>query len=343
MTNHAPIRIAILGAGIFARNVHAPTLLELSDRYEIVAVYNRRRESARPLAHQLAEALGEEPRIYDDLNSLLARDDLDAVDIVQPIAVMPDTVRRALAAGKHVISEKPAAPDVATGRQLLADAAPYMDAGQVWMVAENWRYESAYVEAKNVVANLISHRPMVFHWARYSDFPNNVYYQTEWRRNESYPGGLVLDGGVHFVAALRHILGPITEVRASAAALNPNIPPVDTVSATLTFANGTVGTLIMCWAHGMPWEEPLNISSEMGALRVEFGRLELATGGATNTQELPHRDGVRREFEAFADAIQHGTPHRNSPAEAVQDVAVIEALLRAAETGQPVQPARIVE
>jgi len=50
---------------------------------------------------------------------------------------------------------------------------------------------------------------------------------------------------------------------------------------------------------------------------------------------------VDGELAAFAAAIRSGAPHRNSPVEGLRDVALLEALLRAAETGTRIAPARI--
>jgi len=68
----------------------------------------------------------------------------------------------------------------------------------------------------------------------------------------------------------------------------------------------------------------------------------VATGSDTYALELPEQQGIREEFAAFAAAVRDGAPHHNTPDQAVQDVAVIEAILRAAETGERVAPERIV-
>src|SRR5690554_3940609 len=94
----APIRIAIVGAGIFAHDVHLPAIQSLSDRYELVAVCSRTAESAQ----KLADAAGKPLDITTDYDALLARDDIDAIDVVVTINLLPDFVEKALASGKHV-------------------------------------------------------------------------------------------------------------------------------------------------------------------------------------------------------------------------------------------------
>ena len=86
-------------------------------------------------AGALADLLPQPVDVYQDIDALLERDDIEAVDIVLPISIQPEIVAKALAAGKHVISEKPVAPSVADGQQLVDLYRQYPDL--VWMVAES--------------------------------------------------------------------------------------------------------------------------------------------------------------------------------------------------------------
>ena len=331
-----PIRLALIGAGIFARTAHVPALLALPDRFTIAAVCSRRRSSAEALAADLPYPV----EVCDDIDSLLARDDIEAVDLVLPIPILPDLIAAALRAGKHVISEKPATPDVATGQRLLDLFAQHSD--QVWMVAENWRYEPAVVQAAQLVQMGEIGRPLVCHWAIHSDMTSdNPYYATAWRHEEEFPGGFLLDGGVHHIAALRLILGEIDAVSAISARNRPDLPPVDTLSATLRFENGAIGTHLVSYAAPAPWDSALHIVGDHGALRLHRGELSVTRAGRTDVIDLPDTSGIQLELAAFAAAVRDHQPHANTPHEGVQDVAVIEALMRAAESGERVSPARV--
>lgn len=332
-----PIRLALIGTGIFARDAHIPTLQALGDAFEIVALCNRSREPAEDLAAELGTPVD----VTTDLDALLARDDIDAVDVVVPIHTLPSVVEQALAAGKHVISEKPVAPDVATGRRLLALYGQHAD--RVWMVAENWRYDHVMSGAAEIIRRGDIGRPLLVDWALRSDFsPSNKYFSTTWRRENRFPGGLLLDGGVHYAAALRMLAGEVASVSAVATQHSPDLPPVDTLSATLVFENGALGSFGVTYAAGGPWPWALTVTGDEGALRISDGVISVATGSDTYALELPEHQGIREEFTAFAAAIRDGAPHHNTPDQAVQDVALIEAMLRAAETGQHVAPERIV-
>jgi predicted dehydrogenase len=336
MTN--PIRLAIIGSGIFARDEHLRALKGLEEQFEVVAIYSRSLANAIALAKTLPHAV----EAYEDLGLLLARDDIDAVDIVLPIAVQPAVVEAALRAGKHVISEKPMAPDVATGRRLLATAAELTRAsGKVWMVAENYRFEAAFDAAAQAVREGTLGRPVQFFWSRFMSIsPQDKYYQTTWRRDNSFPGGFLMDGGVHNMAAMRTIMGEVDSVSAFVTQVRPDLPPADTLSATLRFASGAFGVYTQTFAANGPWDRFAHVIGDLGALRVNPGLLEVTAGGLTTSQNF-EIDNVQAELADFARVIQEGQPLRSTPAEALQDVALLEAMFDSARTGQAVAPARI--
>lgn len=325
-----PIRLALLGAGIFARDAHLPALRNLSAQFEIVAVYSRTAATARALATEIGPSV----KIYTDLTELLMAPDIDAVDVVLPIPVMPPVVAQALASGKHVISEKPLAPNLATCRQLLAC---YQREQQVWMVAENWRYESAYIKAAELVKHGAIGQPVTCHMALYLPMPaTSKYFNTLWRRTGEFAGGALMDGGVHHIAALRLVVGEITAVTAMTAHASTTFATADTLSATLDFANGAMGSYLVTYATGAPWPGYLHVVGDQGALRIQRGEIELTQGTQTEVLTCRKFDGVENELAAFAAAIQDGQPHLNTPEEGLTDVAVIEAMLRSAKSGMQV-------
>lgn len=330
-----PLRTALVGAGVFAREAHLPALRDLRDDYVVTAVYSRTRENAEKLAAQLETP----PDVYTDLAALLAREDIDVVDLVLPIEQLPAAVDMALASGKHVISEKPVTPTVEEGKRLLSIYTNHPS--QVWSVAENWRYEPAFARAAEVLPEI--GRLTVWHWALHNNLtPSNKYYQTDWRRSGTFPGGFLLDGGVHQVAALRQILGEVSQISAFTAQIRPDLPPTDTLAATLQFESGLIGTLTMTFAAGTHVPTYLTIVGERGTLRVDRGFLEVTVDGTTRTETLPEVRSVHEELADYARTIRGEKPLRNTPQQALQDVAVIEAVLRSGETGERVQVERFV-
>ena len=78
--------------------------------------------------------------------------------------------------------------------------------------------------------------------------PGNKYYHTDWRRSGTFPGGFLLDGGVHHVAALRQVVGEIVSVSAEVRQVRADLPPADTLSAALEFESGVIGSYSVTYA-----------------------------------------------------------------------------------------------
>ena len=346
------VRIAMVGAGIYTRDAHLPALARLQERFELAAIFSRSESSARALAehwHALTAAAGHEagaappagpsaPELFTDFAALLARDDIAAVDIALPIPVQAPIVAQALAAGKHVVSEKPIAPTRAEAQSLIDLHRRRPEC--VWMVAENWRYEEAFVRAAQLLQRGAIGHPVVAHWAQYTPMtPASKYYVTDWRRAGEFAGGLLLDGGVHYISALRMLLGEVTTVAAMVKKASLDLNPVDTLTATLQFASGVQVSYLNTFAVGTPFSATLTIVGDGGSLRVERGKLELAgpagaaPGKGVEEIRCAFYNGVENELAAFGAAVAEGAPHRNSPLEALTDFAVVEAMLASAADG----------
>lgn len=333
LTPQNRIRLGLIGAGIFAREAHMPSLNELRHHYDLIAVYSRTNGSARARADQWQADGVTRPDVYTDLAALLHREDIDAVDIVLPIELIPDVVELALRAGKHVISEKPIASSLIVAQHLMAIHQNHTP--QVWMVGENWRYESAYRLAAEMVQQGAIGAPMLAHFSAHVEMsPNNKYWQTGWRREWEYIGGWLLDFGVHHVAALRAALGEIVDVQATAMLANPQLKTLDTLAATLRFESGVLGTYNITCAAKSQWTPHLQIVGDAGSLMAQSGKIELVNSAENRVIECPARDGVVKELDAFAQAILHGHPHLNTPHSALRDVAVVEAMLESSASGE---------
>lgn len=138
--NERPIRVGMAGVN-FGAVVHIPGFQ--SEGLEVVAVCARRRETA----DEAAERFGI-PNVFTDYDAMLKLDGLDAVSIATPEALHAPMTLAALAAGKHVICEKPFATDQASACQVL-DAA--RGSGLTAMVGHEFRFASARMRAKELI------------------------------------------------------------------------------------------------------------------------------------------------------------------------------------------------
>ncbi len=92
------IRAAVIGTGFIA-GLHIDALRRTGD--QVAGVHTRDAEAAR--------AGGRFPRVYDDLEQLCADDSIDAVHVTSPNHLYFPQVRALVAAGRHVVCEKPLA------------------------------------------------------------------------------------------------------------------------------------------------------------------------------------------------------------------------------------------
>jgi len=100
----ALVKVAILGAGLFASNSHAPTLKKYPSLFEVVGVWSRRKESAEKLAQKIGDsclAYGGE----DELSTLLSK--VEAVTLALPLDVQPEYIVKCRDMyNLHFLSEK---------------------------------------------------------------------------------------------------------------------------------------------------------------------------------------------------------------------------------------------
>src|SRR4051794_23503027 len=99
------LRVAVLGAGAWAHDAHIPGWLR-DPRCEVVVICDPLAERARDFAAEFG--VGEHS---NDWQAVVARSDLDVIDIATPSHTHFELAWAALEAGKHVLCEKPVASD----------------------------------------------------------------------------------------------------------------------------------------------------------------------------------------------------------------------------------------
>ncbi|KAJ5166004.1 hypothetical protein N7492_006300 [Penicillium capsulatum] len=263
-----------------------------------------------------------------------------------PILVQPDFIRKALLAGKHVLSEKPIAKDVATAQDLLDWYRANIDTSKVfWAVGENFRYMTKFVFAAEQIQKLGPVRQFRVNVHTLMK-PDNKYYLTSWRKNPEYQGGFLLDGGVHMVAGLRFILGPtehISTVCAQSQQLQEYLPPVDTIDAVVQTESGATGVVSLSWGSLFS-DNIFEFACENGVVKMHFDGVTV--NGIDHPIEFDGK-GVAPEVAEFATAIGNGrhVESRQSPEQALADLEVLQQMLqsgmRHGETcGSPTPPVR---
>lgn len=166
--------------------------------------------------------------------------------------------------------------------------------------------------------------------------------ETEWRKTPTHQGGFLLDGGVHFVAGLRLLIGSdiVTRLSAYTAQLQKHLPPVDTVNASLQLKSGATGNVSISFGttlSGSEWTigcEGGSVSVSSGSvtktlhrqgLDVNIGKVTTVIDGKEETKEIEdERSGVPPEVRKWGEALVAGKQNeRQKPEEALADLELV--------------------
>ena len=315
------LRLGLLGTGIAAERLYLPAFKQLGHRLELVACANRTRKKAERYAKMAGIA-----RVVDDAEALFALPELDAVLVSLPIEIQPDYVLAALAAGKAVLSEKPVGPSVAAARRLIARAKRF---SAPWLVGENFafmehveRLEALVKGGKLGDVRIVEARQLNLMDAK------NPYFHSAWRTSPKFLGGFVVDAGVHVACVVRRCFGMPRVLSARTASFDARLPPLDTVVATLAFESGALGTWTSCFSTtgGGPL---LRVHGSRASAELSWAELVVRDrNGAPTLTVRPKKDSFYRQFEHFADVVTRGKTPRQTPGDALQDLALLGALVR---------------
>jgi UDP-N-acetyl-2-amino-2-deoxyglucuronate dehydrogenase len=229
------LNFAILGCGVIAPT-HANALTALQpEGARLVAFADEIPERAEAMA----EKFGAKARSFEDI---LADPAIDAVCICVPSGLHAEMGARALRAGKHVVVEKPMDVSLAACDMLLA---AQRESGKRLAVISQHRFDHASTVIKTALDEGIL-GPMVYAEARIPWYRTQEYYDSgSWRGTWALDGGgALMNQGVHTADLMRWLCGPVESVYAQARTLaHERIETEDVIAATITFANGAVGTL----------------------------------------------------------------------------------------------------
>jgi predicted dehydrogenase len=210
--------------------------------------------------------------------------------------------------------------------------------GVVLMVAENVHFMPAFAAARRYLrAGAVGTVRQVLASARGHRAPG------DWRRRrEDTGGGVLIDGGIHYVHLLRDWGGPVAAVTALAPPNLLDLEGEDTILVLLRFEGGAVGLLACSLAApGVPSWQWTSVAGTEGSLGVDQrGRVLWLRGrsGMRLRVFLRDRRGLVAQLRAFVDAILQDRPLPLPPERAREDLAIVLAAYRSLATGRPESP-----
>lgn len=291
-------------------------------------------------ARRRREEFGLDAPVFTDAADLLARADVDVVDVALHPEVRAPVLAAALRAGKHVLSQKPFVTDLATGRELVDLARAR---GVKLAVNQNGRWAPYFSYARAALAA---------GWlGEVQTVAISIHWDHTWCAGtpfEDMPHLILFDFGIHWFDAVAQFFRGrrILAVQAvTARAPGQTMRPPLQAAAQIRFDTG-LATLTFDGASRFAPEERLLITGTAGTLRscgkpLESDRVELTTAAGTAVATLEGRwfnDGFRGAMGELLCAIEDDREPAHSAADNLRTVALCLAACRAADTGQPQAP-----
>lgn len=318
------LRIGILGAASIAP---AALIKPARDNAEVEVAAVAARDTSRAQAFATRHGIAS---VHPSYEALIADPSLDAVYNPLPNGLHGKWTRAALAAGKHVLCEKPFTANAAEAREIAALAA---GSDRVVMEAFHYRYHPLALRVEEIVASgelgtlQRVETALCFPLPKFSDI----------RYNFALAGGATMDAGCYAVHMARTFGGGETPEVVSASALLRG-PEVDrAMTAELRFPSGHTGAI-----HCSMWSSSLirisaRVVGSAGSLHVLnpvmpslFHRLVVRSGGVRRSERFPRRASYAYQLDAFAGAVLRGGPVLTSALDAVENMSVIDGVYRAA-------------
>jgi predicted dehydrogenase len=335
------LRVAVIGAGIAER--HLTGFGWRPELFEIPVLCSLDEDRGRKLCETFNI-----PEYSQDFDSVIARPDIDVVDIVTPPYLHFEMVRKALDAGKHVICEKPLFGSVAEVDRM---AEILVRTDRRLMPIFQYRFGAGLQKLKHLIRLGLTGKPYMTtietHWWR-----GPAYYEVPWRGKWATEfGGGLLGHAIHAHDMLNYVHGATVEVSAYAATLVNPIEVEDCMALAVKMENGSLATLSMT----------LGSRKEISRLRFCFHELvaESITEPYTMARDpwvfsagdeaaqkridealadwVPTEDGYTRQFELFHEALETGGSLPVTLEDARRSLELVTAAYHSARTGMPAQ------
>ncbi|MBI4194739.1 MAG: Gfo/Idh/MocA family oxidoreductase [Betaproteobacteria bacterium] len=321
------IKAAIYGLGRWGNRLVES--VRNSEKIRIVKGISRTPEGHR----EFSEKTG--IRVVSSFGRVLKDPEIDAVVLATPHSLHHKQIMQAAAAGKHVFVEKPMTLTRKTAEKAIEACRA---AGATLGLGFNRRYAPAFLEMmRRIRAGEIGD---VLHIETQQSGPSGYRLKPgNWRasRVESPAGGMTARG-IHTLDSMIHIAGPVSTVYAYSdrRKLSPEVEIDDTTSMLLRFANGVTGYLGTVFVTGDLWRVHVFGTNGWIEMRGDTDLIACGVEGAPERITLPAVDKERAELEAFAGAVAAKQPFMVPPEQAVNEIAVLEAIVKSAGRGKPV-------
>lgn len=337
-----PLRTGIVGFGFAAQTFHFP-LIHAVEGLEIVAVAS---SDAAKVAVVLPDA-----RVHASPDDLIADPTIDLIVIASPNETHDPVARAALAAGKHVVVDKPFTVTLDEARELIALADQRQ---RVLSVFHNRRFDSDFLSVKRAIREGRIGTPAHFE-SHFDRFRPQV--RDRWRERAVAGGGIWFDLGPHLVDQTLCLFGLPDAVSGDLVVQRSGGQIDDWAHVVLHFGavravlhasmlvaggsnrftvHGDRGSLVKARIDQQEAQLLSGVAPGSDAWGVDDDPLVVIDGEGVARSEPAERGDQTRYYAGVRDAILSRAPNPVTPIEALAVMAVIEAAAQSAREGRVV-------
>jgi predicted dehydrogenase len=284
-------------------------------------------------------------RVYDDLELMLDGERLDFVDVASPPAYHAATARMALAAGAHVLVEKPLC--------LAHDDFEFLHAAassrnRVLMCVHNWKHAATYRFAHDLMmaGRLGEIRYIALDRLRTAPAGVGLGASGRWRLGAASGGGILVDHGWHVFYLMRWLMGGLDPAAISAFMGVAQAAPVEDVAdLRVIFPGDRIASAHLSWRSPVRRTRAMLYGSE-AALEIDGDRVTLTarSGKSEDVSPTPEPDdsyhsawfaGTAADFErAVHESIEDGIESASATENLAESHAALALTLGAQESSR---------
>ena len=327
------LKAGLIGYGGIAKaHVNGYGILEAKNKVKLVAVCDICEEAFKK---EVKINIGGDTkqagdyRCYTDLEDMLAKEELDFVDICLPSYLHREYSVKLLERGYHVLCEKPMA---LTGEDCDKMLEAERSSGKHFMIAQCLRFFPKYEFLKSCIDDCRYGKVLGAFFNRNSAQP--LWGFENWYTDYARCGGAITDIHIHDIDMVRYLFGEPDAVSCRASDARTKY---DIVQTTLYYGNTPVSAN-GCWTAGrIKFTASYKVDFEKASVLHEQGKLTVYpanTEEAPFTPELQGYDGYTEEIAYFCDVIENKISNTKNPASsAANTVRLVEAMKQSADRG----------
>jgi predicted dehydrogenase len=340
------LRVAVVGLGV--GRGHLQAYANLPEHYEIKALCDLDHDKLRTAASDFSVVT-----TTKDLTSLLQNNEIDLIDLCTPPNTHLTLLRQCLAAGKHVVGEKPLVGSLAELDQLeiACRQAASATGSQVFPIFQ-YRFGNGLQKLRHLRRKGLAQHALLTvietHWRREAN-----YYAVPWRGKwASEMGGVCLTQAIHAHDFVPYVLGSVKAVSAHLATRVNDIEGEDCAAISLVMQDGSLAVFSATLGaaqessrvkfifndmtaesfspdHYRPGRDPWQFIGKNNVVNTEIT-------DALNDFE-PSHESFEGQFVSIYNSVVHGAAPAVTVADARSALELITAIYYSAETGQQVK------